>query len=149
MAFTRHKLCYGDMPGKPWKLWDVVKVRDPETLPVVLDMDEVTRLFQQMPLLRYKMPLELIYNCGLRLQECLNLTVNDIEGANNRLIIREGKGAKDRYVPLSKVMYKRLQKYWLLHKNKQFVFPEVGRGVGRQETLYKHMHQATHPMHPG
>jgi site-specific recombinase XerD len=148
-AIAAARMFYGDMLGKPWKLWDVVKVRDRETLPVVLDLDEVTCLFKQMPLLRYKVPLELIYNCGLRLHECLNLTVNDIEGVNNRLIIRNGKGGKDRYVPLSKVMYKRLQKYWLFHKNKQFVFPEVGRGVGKQETLYKHMHNATHPMHPG
>ena len=77
-------------------------MRDRETLPVVLHLDEITGLFKEMPLLRYKMPLELIYNCGLRLHECLNLSVNDIEGANNRLIIRDGKGAKDRYVPLSK-----------------------------------------------
>ena len=148
-AIAAARMFYGDMLGKPWRLWDVVKVRDRERLPVVLDLDEVTGLFKQMPLLRYKVPLELIYNCGLRLRECLNLTVNDIEGANNRLIVRNGKGAKDRYVPLSKVMYQRLQRYWLFHKNKQFVFPEVGRGVGKPETLYKHMHTATHPMHPG
>lgn len=148
-AIAAARMFYGDMLGKPWKLWDIVKVRDRETLPVVLDLDEVPRIFNQMPLLRYKIPLVLIYNCGLRLQECLNLTVNDIEAANNRLIVREGKGAKDRYVPLSDVMHQRLQKYWLFHKNKQFVFPEVGRGVGTQETLYKHMHQATGPMQPG
>ena len=148
-AIAAARMFYGNMLGKPWKLWDIVKVRDPETLPVVLDMDEVAHLFKQMPLLRYKVPLELIYNCGLRLYECLNLTVNDIEGANNRLIVRDGKGAKDRYVPLSEMMYKRLQKYWLFHKNKQFIFPEVGRGVGKPETLYKHMHHATKQMHPG
>ena len=148
-AIAAARMFYGDMLGKSWKLWDIVKVRDPIKLPVVLDMDEVTVVFNQMPLLRYKVPLELIYNCGLRLNECLNLTVNDIEAANDRLIIRDGKGAKDRYVPLSKVMHKRLQKYWRFHKNERFIFPEVGRGVGKPETLYEHMHNATSPMHPG
>ncbi len=148
-AIAAARMFYGDMLGKAWKLWDVVKVRDRETLPVVLDLDEVALIFKQMPFLRYKMPLELIYNCGLRLHECLNLTVNDIEGTHNRIVIRNGKGGKDRYVPLSALIHKRLQNYWRFHKNKLFIFPEVGRGVGTQKTLYKHMHHATRSMHPG
>jgi site-specific recombinase XerD len=148
-AIAAARMFYGDMLGKPWKLWDVVKVRDRETLPIVLDIDEVACIFKQMPRLRYKVPLELIYNCGLRLHECLRLTVNDIEGTHNRLVVRDGKGGKDRYVPLSTRMYRRLQNYWRFHKNKHFIFPQVGRGVGNQETLYAHMHNATVPMHPG
>lgn len=141
------RMFYGDMLGKPWKLWDIVTVRDRESLPIVLDIDEVPLLFRQIPRLRYKVPLQLIYSCGLRLNECQRLTVDDIDGPNNRLIVRDGKGGKDRYVPLSTNMYRRLQHYWRYHQNKHYLFPAVGRGLGKQETVRKHMQSATEYMH--
>ncbi len=46
-------------------------------------------------LLRYRVPLLLIYACGLRVRECVNLSVDHIDGPGNRLFVRDGKGGKD------------------------------------------------------
>ena len=76
---------------------DQIKARDRETLPTVLRPEEVARVLSAVPLLRYRVPLLLIYACGLRVRECVNLTVDDIDGTRNRLFVRDGKaGSKIR-----------------------------------------------------
>lgn len=117
---------YAGMLGRDWKLWDVVKVRENGKLPVVLDVDGVRRVLGNVPLLRHRTPLRLIYCCGLRLDEAVRLTVDDVE--RGRILVREGKGGKDRYVPLSGAMYGKLRYYWLQHRNPKWIFPTAGRG---------------------
>lgn len=53
--------------------WTSLKARDRETLPVVLTVNELQRLFKQIPLLRYRIPLLLIYASRLRVRECIAL----------------------------------------------------------------------------
>jgi site-specific recombinase XerD len=53
---------------------------------------------------RYRIPIKLIYCCGLRLSECLSLTIQDIIAKEGKLWIRGGKGNKDRMVPTAKTM---------------------------------------------
>jgi site-specific recombinase XerD len=117
---------YAGMLGKDWKLWDLVNVRDSGKLPVVLDVEAVRRVLGSVPLLRHRTPLRLIYCCGLRLDEAVRLTVDDIE--RGRILVRDGKGGKDRYVPLSDTMYRQLRHYWLQHRNPKWIFPSAGRG---------------------
>lgn len=117
---------YGDMLGKKWKLWDVVKCRDKKKLPVVLTIDETAAALGSVALQRHRTPLRLIYCCGLRLDEAVHLTIDDIEP--NHIIVRDGKGGKDRYVPLPAVMYDDLRKYWKKHCNSKWIFPSAGRG---------------------
>lgn len=117
---------YSGMLGRDWKLWDVVNVREGKSLPVVLDVESVRKILTSVPLLRHRTPLRLIYCCGLRLEEAVNLTVDDIEPG--RILIREGKGGKDRYVPLPDTMYRKLRYYWLQHRNPKWIFPSAGRG---------------------
>lgn len=120
------RMFYCGMQGKKWKLWDVVRVRDKKRLPVILEIEEVARVFRKVGLMRHRTPLRLIYCCGLRLDECVRLTVNDIEPT--RLTIRDGKGGKDRFVPLSGMMYDKLQSHWKNHRNPRLIFPTPGRG---------------------
>ena len=121
------RMFFCEMLGKQWKLWDVVTVRDKKRLPVVLEIGEVASVFAEVALLRHLTPLRLIYCCGLRLDECVKLTVDDI--GTNRLTIRDGKGGKDRYVPLSGLMYEKLRHYWKHHRNPKWIFPTPGRGL--------------------
>lgn len=121
------RMFFCEMLGKRWKLWDVVTVRDRKRLPVVLEAEEVSRILAHVSLLRHRTPLRLIYCCGLRLDECVRLRVDDIEA--NRLIVRDGKGGKERFVPLSAVMYGKLQHYWRQHRNRKWIFPTPGRGL--------------------
>lgn len=119
-------LFYSDMLGKRWRLWDIVTCRDKKRYPVVLAIEEVRSILHSVALLRHLTPLRLMYCCGLRVDELVHLTVDDIEP--NRIFVREGKGSKDRYVPLPSAMYSELREYWKLHLNSKWIFPSAGRG---------------------
>jgi len=125
-AIAACRMFYCDMLGKSWKLWDVVKVRDRKRLPVVMTIEEVASVLGKVALLRHRTPLRLIYCCGLRLDELARLTVDDIEPGC--VSVRDGKGGKDRRVPLCEMMYRQLRHYWLQHRNPKWVFPSAGRG---------------------
>jgi len=117
---------YADMLGKKWNLWNVAVMRDKKRLPVVLSVGETRSIIANVALGRHKTPIRLMYCCGLRLDELVHLTVDDIEPA--RIAIRDGKGSKDRYVPLPSKMYAELVRYWKKHRNPQWIFPSSGRG---------------------
>lgn len=96
------------MLARPYESLNQIKARDRETLPTVLTSDEVARVIRAVPLLRYRTPLLLIYACGLRVRECIHLTLDDIDGPGNRLFVRDGKDGKDRYTILSTPVYQLL-----------------------------------------
>jgi integron integrase len=81
---------------------DAFRARRPRRLPVVLSPDEVRTLLQRLDggggL--YRLMAELMYGAGLRLMECCRLRVKDIDFDRRQIIVREGKGDKDRAVPL-------------------------------------------------
>ena len=82
----------------PW-LDDVVRAKRPQHLPVVLTRDEVRAVLQRLDGLPRIMAL-LLYGAGLRLLECCRLRVKDVDFATNQIVIRDGKGRKDRMTML-------------------------------------------------
>ena len=78
---------------------DVVRAKRPKKLPVVLSLDETARLLSHMTGTPRIMA-ELMYATGARIIELVRLRVKDIDFSRNQITIREGKGAKDRTVPL-------------------------------------------------
>jgi integrase/recombinase XerD len=76
-------------------------VREPRRLPVVLSPDEVARLLDAAPGLKYKAALSVAYGAGLRASEIVSLKVSDIDSARMVIRVEQGKGRKDRYVMLS------------------------------------------------
>jgi integron integrase len=78
----------------PW-LEDVVRAKRPQYLPVVLTRDETRALLQRLDGVPRIMAL-LLYGAGLRLLECCRLRVKDVDFAANQIVIRDGKGRKDR-----------------------------------------------------
>lgn len=111
-----------------WTLFSQIRARDHDRLPPVLSREQVRDLIAHIRLRRYRTPIKLIYCCGLRLSECLGLTIHDIHGPENTLRIRGGKGHKDRVVPLPTPMYQELRGYWKVHQHPLLLFPNVGRG---------------------
>jgi site-specific recombinase XerD len=98
---------------------------------------------------RFRACLGLMYHCGLRVGEAVRIEVKDIHGRENppRLHVKNGKGGKDRYVPLSPAMVEELRQWWRTHQNPRFLFPSPGRGwADRTLTLSQSMHQGTGPM---
>jgi integron integrase len=86
----------------PW-LDDVVRAKRPARLPVVLTRDEVRSLLLQMHGVPRLMAM-LLYGAGLRLLECAHLRVKDVDFARNQLLVRSGKGDKDRVTMLPAVV---------------------------------------------
>ena len=82
----------------PW-LDDVVRAKRPQYLPVVLTRDETRAVLQRRNGVPRVMAL-LLYGAGLRLLECCRLRVKDVDFATNQIVIRDGKGRKDRVTML-------------------------------------------------
>jgi site-specific recombinase XerD len=146
-AAAAARLFYAGMLGREeWRIFSQIRTKDCDELPVVLTRWQVVRLLEHVRLRRYRIPLKLIYCCGLRLSECLNLTVHDILGADGKLVVRGGKGGKDRMVPLAPTMLEDLRRYWAIHRNPVLVFPNVGRGACGPHKVAQRMRRATAPM---
>ena len=91
----------------PW-MDNVVRAKRPRRLPVVLTREEVRCLLAQMQGRDWLMA-GLLYGTGMRLMECLRLRVKDVDFTRRDIIVREGKGNKDRHVPLPQALETALQ----------------------------------------
>jgi integron integrase len=81
-------------------LADVARAKGPKRVPMVLTHREVLRVLRQLTG-KYFLIAVLLYSAGLRLDECLRLRVKDIDFELRQILVRDGKGRKDRYVPLA------------------------------------------------
>lgn len=88
---------------------DAVRATAPVRLPVVLSVAEVRELLNAVPAGVYRLMLELMYGSGLRLLECCRLRLKDVDFERGQIIVREGKGNKDRAVPLPECLIERLR----------------------------------------
>lgn len=98
-------------------------VRTPRKLPVILSPEEVTRLLDAAPGLKYRAALSLAYGAGLRACEVVSLRVSDID--NGRMVIRieQGKGRKDRHAMLSQPLLDLLRAWWLAARDRGVMLP--------------------------
>ena len=76
-------------------------IHEPRKLPVVLSPEEVARLLEAAPGIKYKAALSVAYGAGLRVSEVVSLKVADIDSKRMMLRVEQGKGRKDRHVMLS------------------------------------------------
>jgi site-specific recombinase XerD len=113
---------------REWKLFDLVRSPSAQTLPAVLTVGEVHRLIAQVREERFRVVLTLIYACGLRIGEAVALEIRDLHAAQHRLLVRGGKGQKDRFVPVAEVMFALLRTWWKQHRHPRLLFPGLGRG---------------------
>jgi site-specific recombinase XerD len=86
-------------------------------------VDEVQQILGSVYKPRYRNCLSTIYACGLRLNEGVSLQISDIDGERMLLHVRQGKGARDRYVPLPKAMLEMLRTFWTVHRHPILLFP--------------------------
>ncbi len=99
------------MEGLDEKYILLPSIKREKKLPVVLSREEVRRLIAGPKLLKHKVLIGLLYGCGLRCFEARNITIPDIDFDRMVLHVRQGKGKKDRYVPLSPVLAEWLKDY--------------------------------------
>ena len=110
-------------------LINAVRATAPVRLPVVLSVMEVRRLLAAVPDGTYRLMIELMYGSGLRLLESCRLRVKDIDFERQQILVREGKGDKDRAVPLPERLSDRLQKQ--IDSSSQLHRRDLDEGNGR------------------
>ncbi len=109
-----------------WSVFEEVRIAPPQTLPLVLNREEVAALLGAVQLPRYRALLGLIYHTGLRVGEAVRIERRDFRDTatpHPRLHVRCGKGGKDRFVPLAPAMVEQLRAWWKTHRHPAFLFP--------------------------
>jgi site-specific recombinase XerD len=114
--------------GRPELIPMIPFGKRPRTLPSVLSPDEVLHLFAALPETPLRQLVRTTYACGLRISEVVRLRVTDIDSARGVLVVRQGKGRKDRLVPLSPVLLAELRAYWRRYRPAVWLFPGQKRG---------------------
>jgi len=110
-AFSALLFLYREVMGRELKgLASVVRAKQPIRLPVVLTREEVHAILNQLHGTPWLMA-SLLYGAGLRLMECARLRVKDVDFARNEILVRDGKGQKDRVTLLPRKVKEPLRKH--------------------------------------
>jgi site-specific recombinase XerD len=127
IALSGLKFFYQHTLRREWATLDLPRPMREKKLPVVLSTAEVCLILGCLRRPHYRVCLTTIYSCGLRLREGVYLQVSDIDGDRMMLHVRQGKGNKDRYVPLPDSTLKLLRDYWSTHRHPVWLFPAPTR----------------------
>ncbi len=103
-------------------------------LPNVLSKEEIKAILNAHGNLKHKAMLSLIYSCGLRRSELLNLKLNDLDENRHLILIRQSKGRKDRIVPLGEKLFVLLHSYLESYKPKEWLFEGQPAGTAYDES---------------
>lgn len=126
----------------------------PQKLPKVMTAEEINSILNQDLSKLHRVIIELLYGCGLRVSELVNLKINDYD-LNGKYLECTGKGSKDRIVPLGKKAISAIKNYlpereYTLQKynlqSKQLLINEKGKQVTRQE-VYTFIHEQGKKLH--
>jgi integrase/recombinase XerD len=111
-AANAFRFLYHVTLGHPRTDFHVPLPKQPQKLPEILSREEVWRLLAAPPHPRHRLMLTTVYAAGLRVSEAIALKVSDIDADRMTIRIEQGKGAKDRYVPLAVRLLHDLRAYW-------------------------------------
>lgn len=129
----KHNLCaiksfYQITVGMPYKIDKIPYPKSDKKLPIVLSIDEIQSMFKVCDNLKHKVILSLLYSCGLRVSELINLKWQHIDRSRMIINIIQAKGNKDRQVMLTPELLPLLEKYYFEYKPKEYIlngqFPE-------------------------
>ena len=111
-AANAFRFLYHVTLGHPRTEFHVPVPKQPQKLPEILSREEVWRLLTVPLHPRHRLLLTTVYAAGLRVSEAIALKVSDIDADRMTMRIEQGKGAKDRYVPLAARLLQELRAYW-------------------------------------
>ena len=92
-------------------------------LPVILSSEEVLRLLEAAPSFSHHVIFSTMYGTGMRVSEALHLRIPNLDSQRMMIQIEQGKGRKDRYVPLSPKLLELLRTYWRKERPREWLFP--------------------------
>jgi integrase/recombinase XerD len=114
---------------------DLVFPKVPRKLPVVLSPEEVTRLIEAAPNLMHRTILMVLYGTGARRTEASLLKIEDIDSKRMVIHIQQGKGSRDRDVPMTPKLLDALREYWRWKQPKVFLFPSTEGHRGAEQPI--------------
>lgn len=125
-SYFRHTVyglkCLFKIMGKEEKALKMPPIRNNETVPVVLSGDEIRRLLSLTANLKHRVLIGLLYGSGLRMNEARKVKIVDLDSQRLQLRVVQGKGRKDRYVVLSKLLVKGISEYLAKEKPQVYLF---------------------------
>lgn len=113
------------MDGVCWRISTIKVIWKP----CILSAAEVKAIIEAQGNTKHRMMLSLVYACGLRSGELLNIKRGDIDSSRGIIFIQKGKGRKDRIVPLPKKLLAPVRDYYKAYRPKSFLFEGQKRGV--------------------
>jgi integrase/recombinase XerD len=124
------KLFFKTIENKQIEIESIQRPRPEHKLPNVLSKEEIKLILEAHSNIKHKMMLSLIYACGLRRSELLNLKPLDIDSKRGIVMIKQAKGKKDRIAPLSLKILDMLRTYYISFKPKTWLFE--GQKIGEK-----------------
>ncbi len=123
------KLFYSTIENKHIRPELIHRPKREKLLPNVLSKEEVKMILEAHSNIKHRMMLSLIYSCGLRRSELLNLKPIDIDSKRHIIIIRQSKGKKDRIAPLSGKILEMLREYYKGYRPVEWLFEGQEKGI--------------------
>ena len=108
--------------GLPYQQFSLPSIKRTNKLPSVLNASEVKALIKCCTLLKHRLLLSLCYGCGLRCAEVRNLRIGDVDTERKMLHVRQGKGGKDRVLPLGDLLCRGIRSYLQAERPQIFLF---------------------------
>lgn len=121
--FTVYGMRYAcKLRGLPYQQFSLPAIQHNNKLPVVLNATEVRALLKVCNLLKHRLLIALCYGCGLRCAEVRTLTLADVDTERNSIHVRQGKGKKDRILPMGTMLARGLKDYIQAEKPRTYLF---------------------------
>ena len=117
------RFLYGKTLRRAWTVEAISYPKRPKRLPSPLSREHTAKFLAAVSNLKLRTLLMTIYGCGLRVSEAIHLRVADIDGQRKVVRVHRGKGAKQRWVPLSPKLHKELRRYWSYERPMPWLFP--------------------------
>lgn len=116
------KLFYREVIGRNISINKIKRPRKEKRLPRVINQYVLIDKLSKIENLKHKALLVFTFSCGLRISETINMKIKDIDSGNMLVAIRQSKGKKDRYSPLTQLTLELLREYFLKYKPKEYLF---------------------------
>lgn len=126
MGYYALKFLFKNIYHKHWAKEYLPTPKVANTLPLVLSKEEVFDVLSVIPNFKHRTIIMFIYSTGTRISECVNIKLSDIDSRRMQVNIQEGKGLKQRRVPLSSVLLKTLRRYFTKYKPAHYLFEGAG-----------------------
>lgn len=122
-AYSALRFFFETTLDRHWDIKHIPRAKNQKKLSVILSKKEIQSIFDQLNNLKHKAIFYTVYGGGLRVSDVVNLRIRDIDSANMKIIVCQGKGNKDRHTLLSKTNLNILRDYYRKYKPKYWLFP--------------------------